>query len=359
MKNKMILLLAVATYTLVSCGEKNTDETVTNIPAILVQTATVANNTNSPFITASGSIEASNSANLSTRMMGHITKLHVTVGQKVTKGQNIVSVNNADLQAKKAQVDAGIAQAQAAFTNAKRDYERFTALFAQQSASQKELDDMTARYEMAKAGLESANQMRKEVQAQFAYANIVAPFNGIVTNTFIKEGDMANPGMPLVSIEGAKAYEVVAGVTENDINKIKEGMEVSVFLKSKNTTLKGKVTEVSLSSRNTGGQFLVKVSLDKTDEKILPGMYATIQFPVANDASNTDKILVPAETIITKGDLKGLYTISNQNTAVLRWVRLGRTYGDKVEILSGLDQNETYITEAQGKLYNGVPVSTK
>jgi multidrug efflux pump subunit AcrA (membrane-fusion protein) len=104
---------------------------------------------------------------------------------------------------------------------------------------------------------------------------------------------------------------------------------------------------------------LVKVSLDKTDANILPGMYATIQFPVANDASNTDKIMVPVTSIITKGDLKGLYTISTQNTAVLRWVRLGRAYGDKVEVLSGLDQNETYITDAQGKLYNGVPVRTK
>jgi multidrug efflux pump subunit AcrA (membrane-fusion protein) len=67
------------------------------------------------------------------------------------------------------------------------------ALFAQQSASQKELDDMTSRYEMAKAALEGAKQMRNEVQAQFSYANITAPFAGVVTNTFVKEGDMANP----------------------------------------------------------------------------------------------------------------------------------------------------------------------
>ncbi len=71
------------------------------------------------------------------------------------------------MQAKKAQVDASILQATAAYNNAKKDYDRFMALFKQQSASQKELDDMTARYEMAKAGLEGAKQMRNEVMAQF------------------------------------------------------------------------------------------------------------------------------------------------------------------------------------------------
>ncbi len=59
----------------------------------------------------------------------------------------------------------------------KKDYDRFVNLFAQQSASQKELDDITARYEMAKAGLEAAREMRNEVLAQFSYSNITAPFS--------------------------------------------------------------------------------------------------------------------------------------------------------------------------------------
>ena len=67
-------------------------------------------------------------------------------------------------------MDASILQATAAYNNAKKDYDRFVNLFAQQSASQKELDDMTSRYEMAKAGLAGAKQMRNEVMAQFSYS---------------------------------------------------------------------------------------------------------------------------------------------------------------------------------------------
>jgi hypothetical protein len=137
-------------------------------------------------------------------------------------------------------------------------------------------------------------------------------------------------------------------------------MAVTVLLKSKNTEIKGKVAEVSLSSKNTGGQYLVKINLDKTDAKILPGMYTTVKFPIEKTAKiTTDKILIPTEIIFTNGDLKGIYTVSQQNTAVLRWIRLGRTFGNQTEVISGLNANEKYILSADGKLFNGAKVTVK
>jgi RND family efflux transporter MFP subunit len=257
---KKIIIPFIAIIALVSCKKEATETLPTEKP-IVVKVSGISAGTNNSFVSASGKIEAENSANLSTRMMGFVTKLHVQVGQKVTSGQLIVSINNTDLQAKKAQVDASILQATAAYNNAKKDYDRFTNLFKQQSASQKELDDMTARYEMAKASLQGAKQMRNEVVAQFSYANITAPFSGVVTNTFVKEGDMANPGMPLVSIEGASKLQVTAMVSENNITEIRKGMLVDILVKSNATALKGKVTEVSASAKNTGGQLLIKLSL--------------------------------------------------------------------------------------------------
>lgn len=311
------------------------------------------------FISASGKIEAENAANLSTRMMGYITRLHVQVGQKVNAGQLLISINNTDLQAKKAQVEANIMQATAGYKTAKKDYDRFMNLFQQNSASQKELDDMTARYEMAKAGLEGAKQMRNEIMAQFAYSNITAPFSGIVTNTFVKEGDMANPGMPLLSVEGSQKLQVTAMVAENDINAIHKGMPVDILVKSNALNLKGKVSEVSLSAKNTGGQYLVKISLDTPTQNVLSGMFVNVQFPVAkqNQQQTDDKILIPESAIIRQGQLTGVYTIGHHNKALLRWLRVGKSYGDQVEVLSGLSANEQYIISAEGKLYNGAKIS--
>lgn len=358
---KIFLPSIVLSLTLfLSCGKEKTEIT-NNTPAIAVKVSGISADNNSPFVTASGKIEAENSANVSTRMMGYITKVHVKVGQKVGAGQLLVSVNNTDLQAKKAQVDASILQATAAFNNAKKDYDRFTALFNQQSASQKELDDMTSRYELAKAGLEGAKQMRNEVMAQFSYSNITAPFSGEVTNTFVKEGDMANPGMPLVSIEGASRLQVTAMVSESDITSIKNGMSVKILVKSTNQELSGKVSEVSGSAKNTGGQYLVKINLNTTGSKVLSGMFVNVQFPVANQiqtsTKQSDKVLIPESALVKQGQLTGIYTIGNGNTAILRWLRIGKSFGNQVEVLSGLSSNEQYIVSAEGKLYNGAKVS--
>ena len=351
-------LLFLAVLSVTSCGGSSKEKSIDQTPAVAVTVSSAGAESNPPFLTASGKIEAVNSASLSTRMMGFVNKVHVNVGQKVTKGQLLISINNADLSAKKAQTTAGITEAQAAFNNAEKDYDRFQNLFKKNSASQKELDDQRARYEMAKARLEGARQMKSEVESQFAYVDLRAPFNGVITNKYIDEGDMANPGMPLISVEGPGSFEVTASVPEREISKIESGTDVLVSVKSLDVQIPGTITEVSTSARNTGGQYLVKVVLDKTDSGILSGMYATVQFPVET-SSNAMVLLVPKEAIVQRGELSGIYTVSQNNTAILRWLRLGRTFGDKVEVLSGLSAEEKYIVNADSKLFNGVKLIIK
>ncbi|WP_435414237.1 efflux RND transporter periplasmic adaptor subunit [Polaribacter aestuariivivens] len=351
-----IITLVFTTLLITSCGNKTQKEATNNLSVIPVKVNKVQPNAKNSFLSVSGKIQATNSADLSTRMMGFVTKVHVNVGDKVKKGQLLISINNTDLQAKKAQVDAGIVKAQTAFNNAEKNYNRFKNLFASNSISQKEMDDMTTNYQMAKASLETAKQMKNEINAQFTYSNITAPFSGVITSKNIDNGDMANPGMPLISLETPNNFEIIAMVPESEISKIKKGTEVNVLVKSINKTIKGKVSEVSSSAKNTGGQFLVKINLEKTNATILSGMFSTVQFPVEKSASSS-MVLIPAEAIVKNGQLSGVYTVSQSNTALLRWLRLGRTYGNQVEVLSGLSADESYILSAEGKLYNGAKIT--
>ncbi|TLP71987.1 efflux RND transporter periplasmic adaptor subunit [Maribacter sp. ACAM166] len=353
-----IIGLFTLTFLLTSCGDEDKKAVVDTSHAVIVKVKTVYEDNSSPFLTVSGKVEAVKSANISTRMMGYVDKIYVSIGDKVSNGELLLSVNNTDVSAKLAQVNAGITEATAAFTNAEKDYNRFTVLFQENSASQKELDDITANYNMANARLESAKQMKNEVNAQMGYANIRAPFSGMVTNKFIKVGDMANPGMSLLEVESPEKYQVLAMVPESEILEINNNTEVAVQIKALNQTVKGKVVEVSTSSKNTGGQYLVKVMLDEIDTQILSGMYATVQFPIERKTS-TSAIMIPVEAIINNGQLSGIYTVSQSNTALLRWLRLGRTFGDKVEVLSGLSADEQYIVSAEGKLFNGAKISNQ
>ena len=357
---KYIYLISIisAALFITSCSSDKKKVSTDNSPAIQVNLSKAALNNKGQFLSVSGKIKAVNSADLSTRMMGFVTKANVNVGDKVTKGQLLISINNSDLQAKKGQINAGITQAKTAFNNAEKNYNRFKNLFESKSITQKELDDMTANYQIAKAGLESANQMKNEINAQFEYANITAPFSGVITSKNIEVGDMANPGMSLISIETPGDFEVIAMVPETEISQINKGTEVTVLVKSMNKSLQGKVEEVSTSAKNTGGQYLVKINLEKTGASILSGMFTTIQFPV-DKKNSSESILIPIEAIVKNGQLSGVYTVSETNTALLRWLRLGRSYGNQVEVLSGLSADESYIISADGKLFNGAKVSVQ
>ena len=170
---------------------------------------------------------------------------------------------------------------------------------------------------------------------------------------------MASPGMPLLTIESPSALQAQVLVSEQNITKITQGMPVKITLKSTNQEVGGTVAEISKSSTNTGGQYMVKVNVSGS-QNLLPGMFVNTQFPFKNSGKVNqyfeEGVMIPKSALVEKGQLKGVYTISSNNTAVLRWVQTGKDFGDQVEVLSGLTAKEPYIVSAQGKLYNGAKV---
>jgi RND family efflux transporter MFP subunit len=362
-KRTVQLFTGIALLVLSACSSKKKKETTENTdPAIVVTVSTPSGDTQQG-VNISGQIEASQSANISTRVMGYITMLKVKVGDHVSKGQLLATISNQDILAKRAQADAMIAEAQAALSSAQKDYDRFTILYKQQSATAKELDNVTLQYSAAKSRLEGAKQMRNEVNAMLAYTSLTAPFAGIITQKLADAGSMASPGMPILTIEQSGSYQVSASVPENTINQIHQGSEAIVTIKAVDKTIKGTVTQINQSSQYTGGQYIIKVAIpDKDKTGLYAGMYANVVIPLKEAVAvkvTGNSVMVPLSSIEHKDQLTGLYTISSNNTALLRWVRLGKIDGDMIEVLTGLEKNETFIVSADGKLYNGVPVKIK
>ncbi|MBW8361221.1 MAG: efflux RND transporter periplasmic adaptor subunit [Kaistella sp.] len=354
------LLLSAVLFSSCSSDEKKSVQN-TDAP-ISVTVNKSSGNTLGLSTTATGKLVAKNSVNVSTRMMGYITSMRAEVGQNVRAGQGLVSINSTDIQAKGGQASAQISQAQAQFNIAKKDYARYQNLYKNQSASQKELDDMRARYEMAQAGLQVAQQMKNEVNSQYRYTNITAPISGTITAKFAEQGDMASPGMPLLTIESSGALQAQVLVSEQYITLIQQGMPVQVTMKSVGKTVGGTVSEISKSAANTGGQYMVKINIPASAD-LLPGMFVNVQFPFKNSGKiNQDfqeTVMIPKSAVVQNGQLTGVYVMSSQNTAVLRWLKTGKTVGDQVEVVSGLNSKEPYIVSAKGKLYNGAKVTLK
>ncbi|TZF82631.1 efflux RND transporter periplasmic adaptor subunit [Pedobacter sp. BS3] len=357
--NNSLLWLAAVIISASSCSSSpNQDAPQPKAQPVQVRVETPSLSSDNS-ITVTGQVEPVHTAHISTRVMGFITAIKVNAGDHVSKGQVLVTISNEDILAKLAQADAMLSSASAAYQSAEKDYQRFTNLYNQKSASAKELDNVTLQYQAAKAGVRAAEQMKAEARAMLAYTNITAPFAGIVAKKLADAGSMANPGMPILIIEQEGNLQVNASVPETEISRIKLKSPAAAWVESLNKSFTGEVVEINPSSIGSGGQFLVKISLpQEAQASLYAGMYARVRINTNGAPSSMDQetVLVPLSAINRIGQLDALYTVSSQGTALLRYVRLGKIYGDKVEVLSGLNSNEGFIIKAGGKLYNGVPV---
>jgi RND family efflux transporter MFP subunit len=353
----IVTMLVPAIYILSSCthDEQTRNEPKDTSVAVSVSTARKeAGHT----VKSSGEIASVETAAISTRIMGFITSIKVKPGDRVQKGQLLVTISSEDLLARRAQAQAAVSEAEAALRDAQKDYERYTELYKQQSASQKELENTTLHYEALKAKTEAARQMWNEVNAMLNYTNLKAPFAGVVTQKNLDAGSMASPGTPILVLEQTGSFCVNTSVTDADINLVNAGAQAQVVVESIRRTLTGKVSEVSPSSQMNGGRYNVKIEIPAGEKNGLrSGMYTKVSIDVSGKVD--DHIVVPVAAIVTRDQLNGIYTISENKTALLRWVKLGRESGDHVEVLSGLSSDEQFIVSAEGKLYNGVPVIIK
>jgi RND family efflux transporter MFP subunit len=357
--NTLVTSLLTTGVLFISCSGNDHEVYLKNDQPVLV-TVGFATKQSDNTIQASGRIEPKETAIISTRVMGLITIIKVKAGDEVRKGQLLVTINNADILSKRAQAVAMVSEAEAALKDAERDYERFGQLYEQNSASKKEFESATLHYNSMRAKTEAARQMQNEAEAMLAYTNLTAPFSGVVTQKNVNAGSMANPGMPILIIEQIGNYQVSATISETEIANIKNGNDVSVTIKSTGKTISGSISEISPSAQFSGGQYSIKVSLPENEKTgVYSGMYVTITIHGIGTDTTNNNVLVPSSAIVNKDQLTGLYTITENQKALLRWVRLGKVLGDQVEVLSGLRSDEKFILESEGKLYNGAAVAIK
>jgi RND family efflux transporter MFP subunit len=352
-------LVIVSAVVLSSCSSDVNEGEVKKDAPVHVTVAT-AERQSAATIQSSGQIVPGETAMISTRMMGFITGIKVKPGDQVQRGQLLVTISNGDIVAKRAQAQAAVAEAEAVLQDAQKDYDRYQKLYKQQSVSQKELENITLNYSSIKAKAEAARQMQNEADEMLAYTKLTAPFAGVVTQKNLDAGSMASPGVSILVVEQSSGFRVNTSVTEADIDLIKVGAVAQVRIESIGKTLIGRVSELSPSSQMSGGQYQVKVSIsDQDKEGLHSGMYAKVFIEGTGSRLASNNVMIPVSAIVERDQLNGLYTISENQTALLRWVKLGKKQGLQVEVLSGLTSDEKFILSAEGKLYNGVPVVIK
>lgn len=306
----------------------------------------------------SGTVTSDRTVQLSTKVTGHVSQLDVEEGDYAAKGSVLIRIKDDNLQAQKNQVEAGLQEARASLKNTEKNYKRFKALFEKESATQKELDDISTQYEMAKANVQSLEAKLREITDLLDYTVLEAPFNGYVVAKRISEGDLAAPGQPLLTFEQENALKIEVTVPESQISLFAINDTVTVDVKAAGIrNLNGVVSNLNPAGNRASRQFMVEIKLPEVSKNqgLRSGMFAEVGLASAKDAS----ITVPESAIVERGQLTGLYTLNSESEVILRWVRLGEVKNGSVEVLSGLAPGEAYITSYDGSLSEGQKVSAQ
>ncbi|KAB2878894.1 efflux RND transporter periplasmic adaptor subunit [bacterium] len=356
MKTTLLITLYTITALLASCSGSTTDTgRQPTPPNVSVHTIT-ASEIPQDFI-YTGNIEGDRRVSLSTKIMGQIISMPFDEGSLVAAGQSVVKIKSDDISAKRGQVKANLTEAQAALKNVEINYQRIKSLYESKSATKKEMDDIEMAYHMAKARVSSVEEMEKEVSDVMEYGDIVTPIKGYVIKKIAQEGDMAVPGMPLLIIEDMTTLKINTRVPETEVHLFKKGDRVKVHIDAlPETELTGKVDQINPGGNPASRQFEVKVTLDGVSnahrQAIKSGMYARVIL----EKGFTKSVLIPENILIRRGQLEGVFVISDNNTAMLRWIRTGNQNGDRIEILSGLQDGEKIVITSDVKISDGQKV---
>lgn len=348
------ILFLLVTF-LSSCGsDANVEESDQNTKSVPVGVETAEKTSIPQEYRFSGTVNGSRRVKISTKMMGKATHVNIDEGDRISEGEVLVRIKDNNVQAQKQQVKAKLSQARAGLENAETNFERIKALHESGSATQKEFDDMKTRYKSAQSKVEAMKSRLSEINDMLDYATLTSPFEGYVVEKRISEGDMASPGRPLLMVEDFRHMEVTASVPESQINLFTLEDTVRISIKAAGyDDLSGVVKQINPAGNRASRQFVVKVTVPmprQEGDNIKSGMYATLHLRKGGEPT----IAVPQQSVIKRGQLTGLYTVSPDEEAVLRWVRTGRSYEDRIEILSGLAEGDRYIARfEQGEMKEG------
>jgi RND family efflux transporter MFP subunit len=348
-----VLLIASLALVFTACSGSEEPASPSEADPVAVETATAQAKTVPRTLRYSGTIQGARRVPLSTKMMGTVTQLAVEEGDRVTEGELLARVQSQNVEAQKRRVQARLQEAEAALQNAGTNFKRIEALREEGSATQKEFDDAQTAYKRAEARVEALKSRLDEIESTLDYATIRAPIDGYVVEKRSEQGALAAPGRPLLVVETLDALEAVVQVPAADINRFSVGDSVTVEVGAAGDVRRtGVVSQVNPSGNYASRQFSVQVRLQRSDDSsIKSGMYAQVLFP----GEQAEAITVPQEAIVERGQLNGLYTVTD-STVLLRWVRLGEAHGTRIEVLSGLRGGERYVVNASQRLLDGQPV---
>jgi len=280
-----------------------------------------------------GSTRAQRNAALEAKVSGRISSLKAAEGRAVKQGEVLVEIDAHEIQARLDQAVATVRQAE-------RDFQRISALLPSGAATRREYDAAEARLEVAKASVE-------ETRVLLSYTRITAPFDGAIVRKYVDEGDFAQPGKVLLSMEGGAGFRFELDVPETLSRDLKLNQEIRVSLSDAQDSVNGRISEMSPSADVDSRTQHLKLELPEVPG-VRSGQFGYAYIP----ATQNREIRVPVSAVTLRGQMETVFVVKD-GRAVLRLIRTGKRTQDSVQVLSGLIAGDRLVVQSVAALSDG------
>lgn len=292
------------------------------------------------------------------RASGYVKNWYVDIGDTVTNGQLLAVIETPELDQQIAQAEADLNQAKAAEALSKITADRWVELLKTASVSDQETAEKTSDLELKQAAVESARANLDRLKQLKVYDSVTAPFDGKITlrNTDIGQLITADSGRPLFNLAQVNPLRVYVQVPQPLIHAVEPGQIAELtFQELQGRTFEAKVTRTAGAVDVSSRTLQVELEVDNSKGEILAGSYAQARF---HDVGSAKPVLVLADTaLIFRSDGLQIAVVGSDNKVTLRSVKLGRDFGNTVEVLSGVNADDRVINNPPDSIAGGDEVT--
>lgn len=333
MKRTFFLLAALAVVS--SCGLKKQEEeirTVEVLAKVEIQPATVQ--TVDMDQVYSSTVQAFAVNNIAPQSGGRIKEISAEVGQFVSKGQVLATMDELQLE-----------QARVKFENDRKEYDRLKALLDEGGVAQSDFDQIEMALKVSRSTLENLEQN----------TYLRSPINGVVTARNYDMGDMYAMAQPIFTVQQISPVKLLVPISEADYSKVKVGTMVTVTADAlPGKTYTGKIVRIYPTIDAGTHTFSAEVNVTNAKSELRPGMFARVQV----NLGSSNNIVIPDASIVKQqgSGKRYVFVLTQDGTVEQKFVELGRHFDSNYEILSGLDAGDKVVSKGASTLKQGQKV---
>lgn len=228
----------------------------------------------------SGTVISDNEKVISSRNMGYIKNVYVSEGSFVKKGDILYEIDSSSIDSNKQEVLLNLQIQKNQLNNIRTNYNRYKRLYSQDLVSKYDVEQLALNLNNTKNMIAITKAKLKEIKTQYDYLKIKAPNDGLILKKSIKAGEMSMPGVPALILSDLSSLKIKTNIAESNLKNIKLNQKVDIKIPSIEFSSIGNISSIIPDTNVSSHSFVLKISFEKSDELIYPGMYSKIYLDI-------------------------------------------------------------------------------